>query len=425
MNRSIGDGFTKWEWIFEGAETTTSTDEHPRAIIYKTPGAHSVTLTATNANGSNTQTITSAIIVKTVNAKFTASATTVNVGTQITFTNQTTGEPTSWNWSFPGGTPKNSTEQNPVITYSTFGTYDVTLEVSDAEYNDTEMRTGYITVLDPADFDDDLLYNVKSEFEDQLSQNIFTGDNSGYVTGQTSLKIDQYAEKFEITNPNLNAVKQIRIKPSVLQSNSNDPHIIIKIWNGTNKPTDEVYSKDVPFEGLVAGKFNNIELASPVIVDKDFFVGYEVLYEIPVDTFAVVHLTLQVDGEWANTAYMNYNSAWSPFSDIFAKNSSLAIKALVCFSDITTGIRDELSSNEEEKLKIYPNPLVYKSNVVFPNKTNQKYRLVVVDASGRVVRIIENITGNNVIINREQLKPGIHIINIQGEKIYKGKLLVK
>jgi len=80
---------------------------------------------------------------------------------------------------------------------------------------------------------------------------------------------------------------------------------------------------------------------------------------------------------------------------------------------------------EVEKLMIYPNPLVYKSNVAFPNKTNQKYRLVVVDASGRVVRIIENITGNNVIINREQLKPGVHIINLSGEKIYKGKLLVK
>jgi len=49
----------------------------------------------------------------------------------------------------------------------------------------------------------------------------------------------------------------------------------------------------------------------------------------------------------------------------------------------------------------------------------------VLDASGRVVRIIENITNNNITINREQLKPGVHIINLEGEEIYKGKLLVK
>ncbi|MBN2597501.1 MAG: PKD domain-containing protein [Marinifilaceae bacterium] len=425
MNRSIGDGFTKWEWTFEGAETTTSADEHPRAIVYKTPGVHSVTLTAANAAGSNTQTITSAIIVKTVGAKFTASATNINVDTQITFTDQTVGTPTSWNWSFPGGTPESSTEQNPVVTYSTVGTFDVTLVVRDAEFNDTEIKTGYITVLDADDFDDDLLYNIEGEFENQLTQYIFTGDNDGYITGQTNLKIDQYAEKFEMINPNLNAVKQIKIMPSLLQSNSADPHIIIKIWNGSNEPTNEVYSKSVPFTELVAGEFNDIELDFPVAVDKNFFVGYEVLYEMPIDTFAVAHLPLQADAEWANTAYMHYNNAWEPYNEVFGNNTSLAIKALVGFSDVATGIEDDLNSNKADKLKIYPNPLLHKSNVVFPNQTNQKYRLVVVDASGRVVRIIENITGNNVIINREQLKPGVHIINLSGEKIYKGKLLVK
>lgn len=424
MNRSIGDGFTKWEWTFGGAETTTSADEHPQAIIYKTPGVYPVTLTAANAAGTNTQTIAAAIIVKTVSAKFTASATNINIGTQITFTDQTVGTPTAWNWSFPGGTPDSSTEQNPVVTYGTVGTFDVSLVVSDAEFNDTEIKTGYITVIDADDFDDDLLYNIEAEFNDQLTQYIFTGVNDGYITGQTNLKIDLYAEKFEMINPNLNAVKQVKIMPSVLQSNSTDPHINIKIWNGTDKPTDLVYSKAVLFSELVTGEFNDIELAFPVAVNKDFFVGYEVLYEMPVDTFAVAHLPLQADAVWDNTAYMYYNNAWKPYSEVFGQNTSLAIKALVGFSDIATGIEDELSSNEVHKLKIYPNPLVYKSNVVFPNKSNQKYRLVVVDASGRVVRIIENITGNNVIINREQLKPGVHIINLSGEKIYKGKLLV-
>lgn len=90
---------------------------------------------------------------------------------------------------------------------------------------------------------------------------------------------------------------------------------------------------------------------------------------------------------------------------------------------IVVGIEDLDDTNT--KLSIYPNPMVNDSRIEFPNKNNESCRLIVIDASGRVVRIIENITDNNVLINREQLKPGIHIINIEGEKMYKGKLLVK
>lgn len=82
-------------------------------------------------------------------------------------------------------------------------------------------------------------------------------------------------------------------------------------------------------------------------------------------------------------------------------------------------------NSDTGKMKIYPNPMVNESRIEFPNENNNRYRLVVIDASGRIVRIIENITNNNVTINREQLKPGLHIINLEGEKIYKGKLLVK
>ncbi len=82
-------------------------------------------------------------------------------------------------------------------------------------------------------------------------------------------------------------------------------------------------------------------------------------------------------------------------------------------------------ASTSDKLIIYPNPMEIESRIKFPNENNRTYRLVVVDISGRVVRIIENITNDNITINREKLKPGIHIINLEGEKIYKGKLLVK
>jgi len=48
-------------------------------------------------------------------------------GQNSTFTDQSSNVPTSWNWSFPGGTPASSNSQNPIITYSNAGTYSVTL----------------------------------------------------------------------------------------------------------------------------------------------------------------------------------------------------------------------------------------------------------------------------------------------------------
>jgi len=77
---------------------------------------------------------------------FTSSATTVCEGDTITFTDTSTSDPTSWSWTFPGGTPGTSTDQNPVIVYNTPGVYDVTLAVTNAVTTNTQTFTDYVTV---------------------------------------------------------------------------------------------------------------------------------------------------------------------------------------------------------------------------------------------------------------------------------------
>ncbi|MCC6383765.1 MAG: T9SS type A sorting domain-containing protein [Bacteroidia bacterium] len=56
------------------------------------------------------------------------------------------GEPTSWNWSFPGGSPSVSTDPDPQITYNVPGVYDVSLTVTNASGSNTLTRTGLIVV---------------------------------------------------------------------------------------------------------------------------------------------------------------------------------------------------------------------------------------------------------------------------------------
>jgi PKD repeat protein len=80
-------------------------------------------------------------------ANFSASPTTLCAGGSTTFTNLSFGGPTSWNWSFPGGTPSSYSGQNPPsITYAAVGTYNVSLTVSDGVTPNTMTKTGYITV---------------------------------------------------------------------------------------------------------------------------------------------------------------------------------------------------------------------------------------------------------------------------------------
>jgi PKD repeat protein len=83
-------------------------------------------------------------------ADFSASKTSLCVGDCISFTDLSVATPTSWSWTFTGGTPSSSTLQNPTnICYSTPGTYAVTLTATNVNGSNTMTKTAYITVSTP------------------------------------------------------------------------------------------------------------------------------------------------------------------------------------------------------------------------------------------------------------------------------------
>ncbi|HXC03686.1 MAG TPA: M43 family zinc metalloprotease [Bacteroidia bacterium] len=56
------------------------------------------------------------------------------------------GQPSSWSWQFPGGTPATSTDSFPTIQYNTPGTYSVSLTETNSAGSTSITRTGYVTV---------------------------------------------------------------------------------------------------------------------------------------------------------------------------------------------------------------------------------------------------------------------------------------
>ncbi len=83
---------------------------------------------------------------------FIGTPTTLSQNNEVDFTDQSTVDPlgppiTGWAWTFEGGTPGTSSDQNPQnILYPTPGNYDVTLVATNADGSTPLTKTDYITV---------------------------------------------------------------------------------------------------------------------------------------------------------------------------------------------------------------------------------------------------------------------------------------
>ncbi|MCC4769883.1 PKD domain-containing protein [Methanosarcina sp. DH2] len=137
---------TAWKWDFgDGNNSAVQNPVH----AYSTAGNHTVTLTVTNAAGSNTVTKSNYIKVTGTTAQmpvaaFSASPTSGNAPLSVTFTDSSSGSPTTWSWNFGDGT--SSTQKSPTHTYSTAGNYTVTLTVTNAAGSNTATKSSYISV---------------------------------------------------------------------------------------------------------------------------------------------------------------------------------------------------------------------------------------------------------------------------------------
>ncbi len=116
-------GSFTYSWDFGNGQT--SSNQVPTNANYTTTGTFDVVLTVTNTQTGCINSFSQQISVFEYNTDFTVSANTVCVGESVSFQDQSTGGANSWLWNFGNGASSNS--QNPIISYPTSGTYEVTL----------------------------------------------------------------------------------------------------------------------------------------------------------------------------------------------------------------------------------------------------------------------------------------------------------
>ena len=142
-----GSAITGWSWDFgDGGGSTAQNPTH----VYAVPGTYSVSLTVTNALGSDTVTKDDLITVDVgkPRALFTADPESGAAPLTVKFIDiSIDGSATieGWSWKFGDGTT--STAENPTHTYATPGDYNVTLTVTSPLGPSTRTENGFISVL--------------------------------------------------------------------------------------------------------------------------------------------------------------------------------------------------------------------------------------------------------------------------------------
>lgn len=184
-------GPTAYFWDFgDGYFGNTSSVTHS----YAKAGTYKVLLTVSNAYGNDT--ISKTVTVDPFIVEFGISADTVLVNTPVNFYDSTVTA-SSWTWTFGDG--NGSSVQNPVHSYSSIGTYTVTLEGQDAR-NCILSSTKTIYVYDDVSIDESIL--------DGFQYSLYPNPSTGVITIEAS-DVDWSEYNFSIYDATGREVKRL------------------------------------------------------------------------------------------------------------------------------------------------------------------------------------------------------------------------
>lgn len=167
-------------------------------------------------------------------ADFSANFTAISAGGSVVFSNLSTYSPTSWNWTFTGGTPASFNGQNPPsITYNTPGTYNVSLTVTNANGTDTETKTGYI-IVSPAAVCEKINFPAPVGW---TATNYFTGatvGQDGWINGMNVYLDKQKGMYFDASASPNTILNNVWIAFGVAYSANSSKIVPVNVYDGTS-----------------------------------------------------------------------------------------------------------------------------------------------------------------------------------------------
>ncbi|HEV7348030.1 M43 family zinc metalloprotease [Telluribacter sp.] len=254
-------------------------------------------------------------------ANFMAENRQILLGAQVRFFDLSSNFPTSWEWTFEGGNPGNSTQQNPTVQYNQPGRFRVKLVVKNSLGTDSLVRENYIEVLN---------VGLCAEMTNFSGTRTLIRDTTriGYVSGHNGRLVRAVSEKFDnqLGYTTMTSAS-IRFGRAFAKAGADtESTVTVTVWNARGfqgGPGAIVEEKEVPLRTILNDVANN--RATEVGFDRPvplFGLGYHVGVQFDYDGDSVAIVTTR-NGEalkgtsWEQAA----NGEW----DLFLRRTGLNI----------------------------------------------------------------------------------------------------
>ncbi|WP_194976790.1 M64 family metallopeptidase [Aquiflexum lacus] len=316
---------------------------------------------------------------------------------KVKFFDLSTHNPTSWEWTFEGGTPEISNEKNPEVTYRFGGKYKVILKAKNSSGENVFSREEFINVVGPeADTTPPVIItkNVKIELDENGEAIVCAEDiDDGTYDDVELVKISISKEKFTCEDMGDNKVIFKAIDSS---GNEAETEVIVTVDDNI-KPTIKAKDIEIYLDSEGKAKLN------PADVDDGSFDNCE----IRKMTLSKTEFGREDAGE--NKVIFTIKDSCS---------NSVSVEVTVTVNIILSAERGEIS----ETLKFYPNPA---NDIVFIEYLKlidpQLESIEIMDINGRILNDIRAFerNGNVIPIEVKELQSGQYFIRLNAQKSVK------
>ncbi|MEZ5083344.1 MAG: T9SS type A sorting domain-containing protein [Bacteroidales bacterium] len=351
------------------------------------------------------------IVTSTVDltANFSASPQVALPGQTIQFIDLSLGNPTSWLWTFDGGLPIQSNEENPQVSYTETGLYGVKLVVSDGVTSDSMVKANYIEIVEeiPPQIDT-LLYPLPGIYTVYIINN-----NGGYVTGTNAYGDLAKANYFQLYQD----LFITGILYDFAWASETNTNLELAVWdiNEGYTPGSKIATMQIPLNTVKQNILNQdltyFEINPPIAINHPFYVGFEIPQSFG-DTIVV----------WSNE-HMNTNpgiawdkfkdGTWHPFNEVgnWELNVAMAIHPIV---EYVTAVNE---NGINDLIEIYPNPSEGDFTLRIPVSVDDNYSVEIYSAKGVNISSEIYLMGlGQLNFNISRQAEGIYFVKIQSEE---------
>lgn len=372
----------------------------------------------TGSTGGRNNLITNANLIATgtnsapalCSAQFSVSQRDICAGQQVQFSDETYNAVTGWSWTFTGGTPATSTAQNPTVTYTTPGTYAVTLSATDGSSTDVETKMSYIVVLpasEPLPFHEGFenlssLSNSTRWTVQNYENNAAWGITSSAArSGSKSAKLANYGQAAGMTDELSSApvdLSGINATDGVTLSfryayrkriSANDDFLKVYITNTCG----ETWGLRKTMHGASLSNATAPTAWTPTAAD-----------------WTTVHMMNITSVYWADNFRFKFRFEGDGGNNIYLDD--INIYAGAPSETVVLGINDK---SEFQHATVYPNPADEEVHVRFTASTGQSVGITVTDLMGHTLqqhKVNANEGENIVLIATDMLAPGMYMIRL-------------